>query len=361
MTSFFKKYPYWLICIAAVFSSSIYWFLLATDRYVSEAQVVLQSPEVSSHNFSFTSILSGARSSTDLKLLGAYLKSVDMLRKLDEMLDLRAHFSNHNIDLLSRLEYIDAPIEHFHEYYLKRVHINIDEYAGVLIIEAEAFNPEMAHSIATILMQEGEKHMNLMGQRLATEQVKFIENQVEVLDDRLTKARNALLAYQNQHGLISPSSTVESLNTVVAQLDSELALLNTREIALSSFQSSTSPEMISIKSEIDALKKQINIENSRLATTSGDSLNKITAEYETLQLRAKFALELYSNALSALESTRVEAIRKLKQISVLQNPTYPEYSIKPQRIYNTTVFTLLTVLATIIVQLLTAIIKDHGD
>ncbi len=322
---------------------------------------MLQSPEVSSQNLSFTSILSGARSSTDLKLLAAYLKSVDMLRNLDEMLDLRAHFSNKKIDLLSRLDYIDVPIEHFHEYYLKRIHINIDEYAGILIIEAEAFNPETAHSIATILMQGGEQHMNLMGQRLATEQVKFIENQVKVLDDRLTKARNALLAYQNQHGLVSPSSTVQSLSTVVAQLESDLAQLNTREIVLSDFQSSTSPEMISIKSEIDALKKQIDIEKSRLATASGDSLNKISAEYETLQLKARFALELYSNALSALESTRVEAIRKLKQISVLQNPTYPEYSMKPQRIYNTTVFAIMAVIATIIVQLLIAIIKDHGD
>lgn len=361
MTSFFRKYPYWAICITAVIFAFIYWSLLATDRYVSEAQVVLQSPEVSSQNFSLASVLSGARSSTDLKLLGTHLKSVDMLRKLDEKLDLRAHFSNQKIDLLSRLRYIDVPTEYFHEYYLKRVHINIDEYAGVLIIEAEAFDSETAHSMATILMQEGEQHMNLMGQRLAAEQVKFIENQVEVLDDRLKKARDALLAYQNQHGLISPSSTVESLSTVVAQLDSELAQLNTRKIALSNFQSSTSTEMISIKSEINALKKQIDIEKSRLATASGDSLNKISAEYETLQLQAKFALELYSNALSALEGTRVEAIRKLKQISVLQNPTYPEYSTKPQRLYSITVFTLLAVLATIIVQLLVAIIKDHRD
>lgn len=322
---------------------------------------MLQSPEASSLNFSFASILSGARSSTDLKLLGAHLKSVDMLRKLDEKLDLRAHFSNNKIDLLSRLSDIGVPIEYFHDYYLKRVHINIDEYAGVLIIEAEAFDPKTAHSIATILMKEGEQHMNLMGQRLAAEQVKFIENQVEVLDDRLTKARDALLAYQNQHGLISPSSTVESLSTVVAQLDSDLAQLNTREIALSSFHSSASSEMISIKGEIDALKKQIDIEKSRLATASGDSLNKISAEYETLQLQAKFALELYSNALSALESTRVESIRKLKQISVLQNPTYPEFSIKPQRLYNITVFSLFVILATIIMQLLIAIVKDHRD
>jgi len=63
----------------------------------------------------------------------------------------------------------------------------------------------------------------------------------------------------------------------------------------------------------------------------------------------------------ALENTRIEAARKLKQVSVLQSPTFPEYPVEPRRLYNTVVFAIIAFLAGLIIQMLVLIVKDHKD
>ncbi len=203
--------------------------------------------------------------------------------------------------------------------------------------------------------------MNTMGQRLAREQFQFIEKQVEVLAERVTEARESLLSFQNENGLISPLAAVERINAVVANLEVEQATLQATYTALSGTQSKASSEMVELRGRIAAMKQQIEKEKARMATQGGDALNRVAIEYETLELRAKFALELYANALAVLENTRVEASRQLKQVSILQAPTMPEYSTQPRRLYNIVVFTLMALLATIISHLLVLIIRDHRD
>ena len=355
-----RKYPYWAVCLCLVFLVSFYWLLMASDRYVSETNIVLDSPEISPTSFSVTSLLSGSGGSGDLLLLRDHLLSVDMLKKLDKKLDLREHYSKSNIDVFSRLS-PEAPMEDFHKYYRSRVHVLMDDYAQVLRVKVQAYTPEMSFKINQMLLSEGERHMNLMGQRLAAEQVKFIEAQVEILAQRLSDSRAALLEYQNRYGLISPTATIESLSKVVAELEAQLATQKAQRSVLLNFQSESSPDVVRLTSEIQAIEQQIQQEQSRMAAVDGEALNKITSEYQTLELQAQFALDLYSNALAALENTRVEAARKLKQISILQAPTYPEYASEPRRVYNAFTFLLLSVITTLIIQMLDMVVREHRD
>ncbi|MDP4529012.1 chain-length determining protein [Alkalimonas delamerensis] len=311
-------------------------------------------------NLNFSSLLSGTGGAGDLLLLRDFMLSVDMLNTLEAKLQLRAHYSDSSIDYWSRLAK-NAPIETFHNYFQKRVDIRFDDYANVLRIRVQAYSPEMAQQIAQTLLDEGERHMNRMGQRLAEEQVAFIEGQVEVLADRLFAARERLLDFQNTHGLVSPTGSVESIMMIVAQLEAQKALLEAQRKAASSFQSASSPEMQRLDSQIQALTTQIQQERRKMATADGDALNRISAEFETLTLQAQFALELYSNSLLVLENTRVEAARKLKQISILQHPTYAEYSVEPRRLYNFIVVLFFAIILAAITQLTRAIIRDHID
>lgn len=360
MKAFFKRNPYWGICIAVIVLVSAYWTLWATDRYVSRTVVVLESPQLASPDISMSSILGGGGGSSDLLLLREHLLSVDMLRRAQETLDLREHYSSHG-DFFARLRDPDVPIEDLHQYYRSRVQIDMDEYAKVLKIEVQAFTPEFAHQLATLLLEAGEEHMNEMGQRLAEEQVLFLEQQLGRLSERLDVARADLLDYQNEHGLVSPTNTVESLNQVVGTLEGELARLQARRSALGSFQSAQSSEMVRVESEIRALREQIDQERDRLAQATGDSLNRISSEYQTLELRAQFAQETYSSAMSALENTRIEAARTLKQVSVLQSPVLPEYAVEPRRLYNATVFGILALFVTFILNMIVLIVRDHRD
>lgn len=361
MIRFLKRNPFWAIAAIATVLAAIYWAMLATDRYVSRAHIVLQTPEIVPTGLNVSSLLAGTSGSGDLLLLKDHLESVAMLRKLQEKLDLRSHYAQGNIDWLSRMDSADLPIEKFHDYIKSRITITFDDYASLLQIEVQAYSPEMAQAITQALLDEGEKHMNLMGQRLAEEQLAFIETQVTELEQRLFKARDALLAYQNEYGLVAPTQTVEAIFATVSRLEGELAVLRARISAQSTYQSDNSPELRRLKAEATALENQIELEKRKLAQENGNALNEVSSEYETLELKAKFALELYSTALTTLETTRVEAARKLKQVSILEYPTLAEYATRPDRTYNITVFAIFAVLFAAIAQLVVTVVRDHKD
>ncbi|GAB2719019.1 chain-length determining protein [Halomonas garicola] len=360
MKGFIKSQPHWAAALFAILLVSLYWFLWAEDRYLSRATVVLESPQIAQPDISFSSILTGASGDKDLLLLREYLLSVDMLKEVEEELDFRSHYSE-NGDVFARLGDAEAPIEDLHKYYLRRVTVEMDEYAGVLNVEVQAYTPEFAHKMVQLLLEAGEAHMNDMGQRLAFEQVEFLEEQLRRLEDRLDDARADLLAFQNKEGLVSPTSTVESINQVVATLEGELARIQAQRKALSSYQSVQSADMRRVQSEIEALREQIEKQRDRLAQATGESLNRISSQYETLELKAQFAQETYSSALAALENTRLEAARKLKQVSVLQSPLFPEYATKPDRLYNASVFAIVTLFLALIASMMILIIRDHRD
>jgi len=53
--------------------------------------------------------------------------------------------------------------------------------------------------------------------------------------------------------------------------------------------------------------------------------------------------------------------RWLKKVSVLQQPTLPEYSLEPARAYNVTLSILGVLILAGIAQLLVTIIREHRD
>ncbi|MGP5019427.1 chain-length determining protein [Vreelandella alkaliphila] len=358
---FVKTSPHWAVAFVAILLVSFYWFVWAEERYVSRATVVLESPQVATPEFSLSSLMSGGGGNThDLLLLREHLLSVDMLRLLDEQLDIRQHYSEHG-DIFAKLRDPNVPIEDLHKYYLRRVEVELDEYAGVLNIHVQGYTPEFARDMAALLLEAGENHMNTMGHRLAEEQVRFLEQQMIRLEDRFRETRTELLEFQNEYGLVSPTSTVESINQVVATLEGDLARLQAQRNALASFQSSQSAELRQVERSITALRDQIVEQRDRLAQATGNSLNRVSAEYETLELQAQFAQETYSSALAALENTRLEAARQLKQVSVLQSPLFPEYPTEPNRLYNSSVFAIITIFLAFILSMIMMIVKDHRD
>jgi len=343
----------------------VYWGFIASDRYVSEAHVVIQRADLAASTaLDFGTLLAGAasgNSKTDQLLLREYLLSTDMLQKLDAALDLRKHYSDPRHDLLSRMWGKNASQERFHDYFLSRVEVQYDDYSGVLNIRVQAYDPDTAHKLGTLLVAEGERYMNELAHRLAEEQVRFLEKQVGQMSDRALKARQTVVTYQNAKGLVAPESLAESLNAVINGLESKLAELRARRTVLLGYLAPTAPGVVEVDLQIGALQKQIGEEQKRLASPNGKPLNRTVEEYQRLELAAEFAMESYRSALVALEQGRLEATRTLKKVSVLQSATLPEYAREPRRVYHIIVFILAALLIAGIVHLLAAVIRDHKD
>ncbi|MFC0253179.1 chain-length determining protein [Massilia consociata] len=348
-----------LACAAA----ATYWGVVASDRYVSQANVIVQRTDLAgSQTMDFSSLLGSVNGSrSDELLLRNYLLSMDMLRKLDAKLNLRAHYSDGARDPLSRMWAADVPDERFLEYYLSRVSVELDEYSGVLVVKAQAFDARTAQAITTFLVQEGERAMNEMAHRLARDQVAFVEKQVAQMAERFQQTRQAVVRFQNAHGLVSPETRAQQLNSVVERLQAQRTELQTRRTALLGYLEPHAAAVVEVDLQIGAIDKQIAQEQARLTSTSGKALNTTVEQYQRLEMEAGFANDIYKTALVALEKGRVEATRNLKKVSVVQNPTLPQQALEPRRVYNIIVSVLTILLLAGVVHLLAAIVRDHKD
>ncbi|QXR35681.1 chain-length determining protein [Alcaligenes aquatilis] len=352
-----------VIFILAVLTSA-YWLFFASDRYVSEANVIIRKTDsVGAPSFDLGMLVSGVASAdrANQLLLRDYLLSVDMLKKLDESLDLRAHYSSSEHDLISRLWFQDESMEWFHQYYLSRVSVEFDEFSGVLRIQVQAYEPAMAQAITQQLVQEGERYMNVLGHEMAQVQVNFLVTQVDQAQERFQKASQELLNYQNKAGLLSPQATAESINAIIATLEGQRAQLQTQLASLPKTLDRDHPNIQMLKQSLKAVDAQIKAEKLKLATPSGGTLNKYVEEFYRLEMNVQFTQELYKSSLTALEKGRIDATRMLEKVSVLQSATLPEYPMEPRRLYNTLVTLLLALILAGILKLLKSIVLDHVD
>ena len=352
------------VAFVASLAAVIYWGLIASDRYVSEAHVVVQNTDaVSAAGIDLASLLSTSTvaNRSDQLMLRDHLLSVDMVLKLDAKLNLRQHYSSWRRDPASQMWLEKASIEWFHRHYLSRVEIEMDEHSGILTIKAQAYDPDTAHAITNMLVEEGERYMNEMAHRLARDQVNFLEKQVVEMNSRVLKTQNAVIEFQNAQGLASPSATAEAIVAVTTRLEGQLAELKAKRSSLLSYLSADAPDVVQITSQISGLETQIALEQGRIASPKGKTLNRVIEEYRRLELEAKLALDIYKTALIGLEKGRIEAMRNIKKVSILQSPTMPQYPWEPRRIYNIIVFVLAVMILAGIVHLVAAIIRDHKD
>ncbi len=350
-----------LVLIGALLNIA-YLAVFASDRYVSETSIIIRKTDsVSAPSIDIGMVIAGVAgvNRADQLLLREYLLSIDMLKKLDATLQLKAHYSDSSRDPVSRMWLED--IEWFHRHYLSRVTIDYDDFAGVLRLKVQAYTPEMALAVSRALVAEGERYMNQLGHEMAEAQVSFLESQVSLAQKRHQEASQVLLAYQNKKGLLSPQATAESLGALIGKLEEKRAEIQTQLAALPRNLNRDHPNLLMLRQSLAAVDRQIAQENAKLANPGGKTLNITMEEFQRLQLEVTFTQDIYKAALTALEKGRIDATRMLEKVSVLQAPSLPEYPMEPRRIYYSFLTLIFACMLVGILKLLEAIVLDHVD
>lgn len=352
-----------LTAVACV-CTAVYWLGIASDRYVSEARLIIQSTSLhSGASIDLGSLISGSSGGnrTDQLLLREHLRSPDMAEKLDTALHLREHFGSQG-DWFSRMwKGTEASREDFYAYYLRRVQVEYDEFAGVLVVKSQAYEPEKAQQISQMLVQEGERFMNRMAHAIAQDQVTFLEGQVQALNSKVQASRRALLEFQEKKGMISPEAAAQVIAAIVANLQGQMVDLQAQRAAMQAYLVADHPNIVLLNQRIDALEKQIAQEQAKLAAPGGKTLNRTAEAFAQLELQSRFDLDMYKTALTALEQGRLEATRTLKKVSVLQQPNLPQEAKEPRRLYTTSIWVVTIMLLAGLAHLLLAIVRDHKD
>jgi capsular polysaccharide transport system permease protein len=365
----------WLLALVLVVlptaAAAVYYGFVATDRYVSHAQLTVKSSGNGGSMTSLDSMLSGFvsdGSNTESYVVQEYTQSSDIMTTLNGWLDLRRSWSSERIDPVSRLD-PNATQEDLLDYYRAMVDTTFDPEKSVIDLSVQAYSPEDANALATSIIELSDTLVNEMSSRLRSDALQFARAEVERAEERLQQSRVAMKQFQNEHGDLNPEQTATAIGGIIASIESKLAEVRTEISAKSTYLRDDSPAMKALYAQENALEKQLQRERERLAGTggrgagSGDGdrrYSEVLAEYEELRIEEEFARQAYEAAQTALETARVEAARKQLYLVSFVEPTMPQEATRPQRWRNVLVVFLGSLVVFAIVKLIAAAIREHA-
>ncbi len=358
--STFKVFSYrWVLIITLFFT--VFYVGVASDRYVTTAEIYVKSTRANTTVLPQLSLIAGAGGQAhDALLLKTYILSADMLRHLQKKLNLQGHFSSSEWDIVFRMEK-DPSDENFLDYYRSRVTVGLDSQSGILSVKGQGFTPEFSRQLVQEILLESERFINAVSQKIAADEVAFVEGELVRARDNLSKARDELLQFQNENKVLDPAATGAAYQGVINELEGELVRLSAEEKRLASYLNDDASELVALRDGITALEQQLAQEKQKFMAPEAQSINELNAEYQERELSLSFAKDVYKAALQAFEQTRVESYHKLKHLVVVQSPQTPDEALMPRRLYDVVTFFVFLSLAYGIVVMILATIREHRD
>ena len=361
MTSYLRKLDSFKTVLLAMIFVIGYYFFIASNRYVSEISLSVRSSANDTSAVGGLASLVGVAPSSkeDVMHLKEYIHSLDMLKILDKKINLRTLYEAQKNDPFFRL-YDWMTQEQFLWYYRNRVEVSFDDMTGLLKIHAQGFTPEQSQIISRAILQECDRFINELSHHISRDQMAFAEGELLKTKQRYQKAKNNLIAFQNSYGVFDPKAQAEAKAGLSTEIESKISQKETELGTMLSYLNETAPQVVTLKSELFALKTQLSKEKAKVVSKSPtNKLNDLAAKFQDLVIEAGFAEDAYKVALASVEKTRLDVNRKVKQLVVIQAPSKPESAQYPDNIYNIiTVFIILSMLFGI-GKLMKAIIEEH--
>jgi len=344
--------------------AAVYLNVFAADRYVSESIVAIRSegqampPGIDALSALFGS---SAGSREDQHMLSAHILSMDMLRQLDERLDLRKAYSSPKLDFIFAMDE-DASQEEFLEYYRSRVEVIVSSDSGLLTIRTQGFTPEIARAVNQHVVEISERFINESSHRLAREQMGFAETELQKARGHLDEVRSRLTSFQRKHNVLDPTAQAMANSGLTAELQGALARQEAELKGLLAYLNDDAPQIQALEAQISGLRAQLDTERIRgLTSDGGTSLNVLVGDYQELLAELEFVQDAYRGALVALETARIESTRKLKSLVLVESPALPESAEYPRRGYTLLALLMGLTLVYGIGRLVVATIEDHQE
>lgn len=327
------KWYLWMVA-APTLVAAIYLWLIAADRYVSEAQFVVRSPSSAAAS-QLTSLVQGStvvRSSDDAYITHAYIRSRDATHKLVADNDLVARLTRPEADVLWWYPGLfgSESTERLWRHFQSFVDLDYDQTTGITKLKVQAFRPDDARDIAEALLANSETLINDLSQRAHQEAIETASREVEETRERARLSLDRITDFRRRNAMIDPGRVSQAALETITRLALEIANTNA-ELSELRRVSPDSPQANTLKQRIAAFEEQIHKERAALAGAD-TSLAPLIAEYERLVLEREFAERAFTSAQAARDIARAEADRQRLFLERISKPALPDYAERPWRL-----------------------------
>ena len=204
----------------------LYFGLIASDVYISESRFVVRSPERQSSS-PLGLMFKGAgfsKAQDDSYTVQDYVLSRDALKALNDELKIKEAYSSSAVDMFSRFAGLDwdDSLEAFHQYYQKKVNVQLDSSSSITTLTVRAFTPDAAQGVNQRLVELAESLVNKLNERGRQDMIRFASDEVAEAQLKAKAAALALSQYRNAKGVIDPEKQSAIPLQQVAKLQDEL-------------------------------------------------------------------------------------------------------------------------------------------
>ncbi|MGJ8623496.1 MAG: capsule biosynthesis protein [Yoonia sp.] len=316
-----------------------YFYAIATPMYATNSEIVIQqaAPQNGAPG-GLATMFQGTSMATqqDSIAVQSYLASREAMQRLDADHGFKAHFSDPGIDALQRLP-TDASNEAAFGVYADHVRISYDPTEGIIRMEVIAPDAQKSYEFSQALIGYAEEQVDQLTRRLRTDQMSGAQQSYEEAEARRAAALATWLEIQESARQIDPTSETGARMGQINTLESERQRL---ELLLQSRLNVDRPSEV----QVQALRDQISnidelIADLRDQLVGGDdnqiSLAARNTELRTAEENYNFQTIMVQQALTQMETARIEANRQVRYLSQSVRPVIPDEATYPRAFENT--------------------------
>lgn len=357
---------FWAIVGLPTLAAAVYYFGLASNQYMSEADFVVRGPGTSKSlgiGGMLASSSSGQQPGQDEALVvQQFIMSRDAVRHLARHDDLRAALDRPEADIVSRfpgLLFWRNDFEALYKAYSRFVEVDIDGETGVSVLKVKAYRPDDAQRIARALVTYSEQLVNELNDRTRREALRTFEEEVGATQKRIADIQAKLTAYRIKQQMLDPKSAAEGPLALLQVLNTQRATAQA-QLTDALKNSPHSPQVPLLRTRIASLDRLIQGERGKI-TGEGDSVAAAETEYERLAEAKQLADKELASAYKSLEEARLDVQRQQLFLETIAAPNLPDFPLYPKRVVSFAMVLASCLLAYGIAWLLVASVREHAS
>ena len=340
-----------------------YFFNIATPMYATKSEFVIQQAQAQSGaTGGLGGLFQGTSMATqqDATTVQAYLTSRAAMVRLDAEEGFKSHFSSDDIDPIQKLT-DDASNEEAYKLYSKLVKIGYDPTEGILKMEVIAADPETSQRFSEALISYAEEQVDQLTQRLREDQMRGALESYQSAEVRRTEALDELLRIQNEVEVLSPEGEVSAILQQISNLETRR---QDKVLELATLENVSRPNqgrVNAVKTEIASLEGLIAELRGQMTETTGNgsTLAAKTTELRLAEENYSFQTVLVQQALTMMETARLEANRQVRYLSLGVEPIAPDDATYPKAFENTLVAFLIFSGIYLMISLTASILREQ--
>ena len=341
---------------------SVYWGLIATKQYTTEAKFALRSGEASPLD-ALGGVIGAPASQQmqDTQIIANYIKSRTMVEALNKALDLRRIYARPEVDYFSRLSRSDT-IEDLVKYFRKRMDVSVEAVSGIVQIDIRAFTPEDSLALTNKAIELSEILVNDLSTRSRRDAFQLAQSELNRAEGRLRAATEQMREVRDTQGVLDASAAAEAITKVINVLRLELSHAEESIATQGGAVTPDAPQVRVLNARIKSLKIQIADYTRQIAGGSdvgGDSMAQRLGALSRQQVELDLARQQYVLASANFESARVALETQTGYLASFLHPTLAEKSTYPRRGWEWSIVVFPALLIWMLLASLALVARDY--